>query len=338
MKKRSYWKIVISVLVLVMMFTGCGASYDSMENMSTSASGTVQDSMEYGYDSVVVEETADYDSTEQTQSESKADNNALNERKLIKNVNMTVETKEFDAFLNTLETKVDELEGYIESLETYNGSVYSDYRDNNSRNASMTIRVPQNKLDGFLSEMSGICNVIRRSENVTDVTLTYVDLESHKKALVEEQERLLDLIAQAEYIDEIITIESRLSEVRYRIESMESQLRTFDNKINYSTIELYIEEVKELTPVVEETALQRIGNGFMKNVTDILHGLKELGIWLVISIPYFILLAIMVLIVIMLIKVMTKISQKNAKNKIPVPPLQPTVPSQPTAPQEERKK
>ena len=68
------------------------------------------------------------------------------------------------------------------------------------------------------------------------MTLQYVDLESHKKALTTEQDRLIELMEQAETVEDIITIEGRLSEVRYQLESMESQLRTYDNKIDYSTV------------------------------------------------------------------------------------------------------
>mgnify|MGYP000544403695 CR=1 FL=1 len=47
-----------------------------------------------------------------------------------------------------------------------------------------------------------------RSENVQDVTLTYVDLQSHRDALQTEQERLLQLLEQAESIEDIITMNS----------------------------------------------------------------------------------------------------------------------------------
>ena len=41
---------------------------------------------------------------------------------------------------------------------------------------------------------------------------------------------------------------NRLSEVRYQLESIESQLRTFDNRIDYSTVYLYIDEVEVFSP------------------------------------------------------------------------------------------
>lgn len=55
------------------------------------------------------------------------------------------------------------------------------------------------------------------------MTLEYVDLESHKKTLQAEHERLLQLMEQAESIEDIITIEQRLSNVQYQLESMEAR-------------------------------------------------------------------------------------------------------------------
>ena len=52
-----------------------------------------------------------------------------------------------------------------------------------------------------------------------DVTLRYVDVDSHKKALETEQERLLALLEKAENVEDIITIENRLSDVRYELEN-----------------------------------------------------------------------------------------------------------------------
>ncbi len=205
-------------------------------------------------------------------------------RKLIKTVNMSLETKEFDTLMEALEDRVEELGGYIESMDIYNGSSYSGGRSR--RNATLSIRIPQDRLPSFLDTVSDIGNVVRSSEYVEDVTLTYVDLESRRKALETERDRLMELMERAENIEDIITIEGRLSEVRYQIESMESQLRTYDNQVDYSTVDLSVEEVQELTPVEERTAGQRMGEGFADSVENIVDGAGEFGIWFVIHLPY----------------------------------------------------
>ena len=63
--------------------------------------------------------------------------------------------------------------------------------------------------------VSEIGNVTQKNESVEDVTLQYVDVESRKKALETEQERLMELLSSAENMEDLLAIESKLSEVRY---------------------------------------------------------------------------------------------------------------------------
>ena len=253
--------------------------------------------------------TEGYDSAENTQDTGntvpeEAADTAVADRKLIKTVNMDVETREYDKLLSAVENKVTELGGYIESLDAYNGSTYYSYRS--TRNANLTIRIPKDRLEEFQNTVSELGNVTSRSENVQDVTLTYVDLQSHRDALRTEQERLLQLLEQAESVEDIITIEQRLSDVRYQLESMESQLRSYDNRVDYSTVYLYIDEVEVYTPVEEETVWERISTGFVDSLKNIGEGLKEAAIWFVIHIPYLVIWAIVIAIIILILKKIKK--------------------------------
>ncbi len=322
MKKSNLLKSMLGLMMATVLFTGCGTSNDMMMQETMNAgSSTGSYSNSVSTESVAEFEMYDQSAAMPGMNASASTTTAqvqdpLADRKLIKTVDMSVETKEFDKLLGTLESRVTELGGYIESLETFNGSIYYSHR--NSRDANMTIRIPKDKLDVFLDEVGSISNVLRRSENVQDVTLTYVDLESHKKVLEAERDRLIELIDQAEYLEDILTIEKRLTEVRYQLESMEAQLRTYDNKIDYSTIDLYIEEVLELTPVEEETIGQRISGGFVESLDDIGTGFLEFVIWFIVSIPYFIVWAIVIVVIIFIIKGLKKVlklGKKNKKNK-----------------------
>lgn len=298
MKKR----VQLFILSMAFMFslTACGGSASDSANSSPMAQETVTE----GYYDAELGFTSGTGSVEITEEASGSQNTQQTDRKLIKTVDMSVETKEFDSMLAAVENKVNTLGGYIENMETYNGSVYSSYRS--SRNANMTVRIPQESLNAFLEEVSAISNVVRHSENVEDVTLQYVDLTSHKAVLLAEQERLLELIEEAYSVEDIITLESRLSDIRYQIESMESQLRTYDNKVTYSTVYLYIDEVQELTPVKEETVWQRISGGFVESLEDIGYDITETFIWFVVNIPYLIIWAIVIIVVVLVLKKMKK--------------------------------
>ncbi|MBD5471796.1 MAG: DUF4349 domain-containing protein [Lachnospiraceae bacterium] len=315
------WKVLSLAAVLGLVLAGCGGSNKYADTSAAvteeaydTGTGYLSDDIysyaqENGYAAEEPAEDVSDDAVEGSESPEVADTS----RKLIKNVDLEVETEEFDDLLTTIEQKTEALAGYIEESYTYNGSAY---RGGSTRNASLTIRIPAGKLNTFLSEVAEVSNVISRNERVTDVTLQYVDMESHKKALVAEQDRLLELLEQAENVEDIISIESRLSEVRYQIESMESQLRTMDNQVSYSTINLSIEEVKQLTPVKEQSVGEKIATGFWKNLTRVGAGIMNFGIGLIISIPYVLLWGIIIAIVVFIIRsVLKKSRSRKVDNK-----------------------
>lgn len=315
--KKLYGKVTAVWLAasIAVVLGGCGGSKNTMtyEAAYDTAYQTEADSAAYAGGSYSMpEEPADEKEVESGSDTGTAVTAA--DRKLIRTVNLSVETKEFDTVLSALENQIRDLGGYIENMNTYNGSSYSGYRS--ARNADMTIRIPGDKLDGFLDTVSGISNVISRSENVEDVTLAYVDIESRKQALTVEQERLLVLLEKAENIEDIITIEERLSDVRYQLESMESRLRTYDNQVDYSTVYLYIDEVKELTPVAEKTAWERMADGFADSLKDLGNGFKEFAIWLVVHIPYLAVWVLVILAIVFFVKAMVKRSEKKKKKKL----------------------
>lgn len=331
MKKRLI--VGLSVLAVSVSLAACGGS--SKEFAAEEAAP-----MEWAAEEEAAEEMlmdsyydADYKDTNAEGGSAEApevEESAVSDRKLIKTVDLSVETKEYDKLMVSLEKQIDELGGYIESLGAYNGSYY-DSR-NHHRSANITARIPADKLDGFLKQVGEEANVVDRNESVEDVTLQYVDLDSHARMLEEEQDRLLVFLSEAETIEDIIAIESRLSEVKYQLESMKSQLRTFDNKVQYSTVHIYIDEVVELTPVVELTAGERIAQGFADSVADIAEGFKEFGIQLIIHIPYIIVwgvvIVILVFVVIKIIKVADKLNEKIKKQtpkNMGVPRVTPSV-------------
>jgi hypothetical protein len=313
-------KVMMAVLTLCLFVSlvGCGAaSFDKavMEESFVTSSSTAgsngsgfHTNTKYEYAET---ETADEAATGES---GKVDISAA-DRKLIKTVDMHVETQQYDQLLAAIDGQVKDLGGYIENMNTYNGSAY--YNRNPIRNADMTIRIPKENLDTFLNKVSDIGNVVRRTDDVRDVTLAYVDLQSHRDALRTEQSRLLELLEKAETVEDIITIEERLSNVRYQLESMESQLRAYDNQVDYSTVYLSIEEVEILTPVAEETVWQRISGGFVESLDNVGEGFVEFGIWFVVNLPYLVvwavLIAVFITILIWVIKRTGKPSRKMVK-------------------------
>lgn len=204
-------------------------------------------------------------------------------RKWIITVDMTVETEDLDALMAAIDQQISDLNGYVENQRVTNGSRYSNYR---YRSAGLTVRVPAEKVDDFTQSLGQVSNVVRSSKSLEDITLQYVDTETRVKALETERDRLLELMEQAQTMADLLEIEGRLTQVRYELESWASQLRTYDDLVNYATVYLNIEEVTEYTPVEEETLWQRISGGFVSSLKGVGSGALECAVWLLAKSPY----------------------------------------------------
>ncbi len=284
MKKMNlFGKLITTGVLSVSMLAGCGSSGNSASYAASAP--TAANGSEY-----YAEEAADYDygfdsyevkTDDASGSTASAPETVDTSRKLITTSYLDVETKEFDQLYADVENYVKQAGGYLESINTYNGSRY--YGDVVERHADLTVRIPADKLDDFIKQIGNAGNITNRTQSVEDITLTYVDLEAHEKTLRDEEARLEEFLREAESIEDMIYIEERLANIRYQIESMESQLRTYDNKVNYATIYLNISEVVEYTPVVyeEPTTWERMKDGFSEQLEDIATFFKNFAVWFV---------------------------------------------------------
>ena len=82
-----------------------------------------------------------------------------------------------------------------------------------------------------------------RAEYLDDVSEAYYDQESRLTTQRTKLERLQELLRQAQDMEDIITIESAISETELEIEFLTGSLRKYDSQINYSTITLSLREV-----------------------------------------------------------------------------------------------
>lgn len=295
MKRRTMCYGVAVMTAAMLGLAACQGSGSSRSAETTAAA----------YDMKIAAETAAYNPAEASYEEgAPASGTGLEDtaslspsvtsgRKLIRNVSLTVETDSFDQLLGTLTSKVGESGGYVEQSDISGNSLNRQYEPS-PRYASLTVRIPLDKVDGFITAVEGNGNVTNKSESTQDVTLQYSDLESRKKSLSVEQDRIWALLEKADTLESVIALEERLSEIRYELESMESQLRLYDNQVEYSTVYLNINEIRSpeaFTPTGEEGTMQRIQNGFSRNLNSISNGLVNFFVWLAASSPYWVPLA-----------------------------------------------
>lgn len=231
-------------------------------------------------------------------------------QKLIYTITIDAETDDLNKLLTDLEAQLAQLGGYVQSKNVRAGSQTSTH---STRYATMTLRLPAEHFRSFVGHVEGATNILSSSETAEDVTLQYVAVESRITALEIEEARLLELLTRAESLNDLLILESKLSDIRQELEEVKSQLKLYDNKITYSTVHLNITEVVEFTQVKEDPSVwERISTGFVSSLKGVWTILTELFIFLIVALPY---LAIPGVIVILILIMGRK--RRNARHKKP---------------------
>ena len=195
----------------------------------------------------------------------------LQTAKLIYTGSLEMETTAFDGVLESLRALVDDCGGYMESSSVSNrGSGY--------RRANYTVRVPSAQYGRFFSEAGELCHVTWKNEDVQNISTVYYDTAGRLKTQQTKLDRLQELLSRAESMEDIITIESAISETEQAIESISGELRQYDALVDYATVYLSIDEVYKLSNTEEPATgfLSRMGAAFSsgwRGFVNVLEGL-----------------------------------------------------------------
>ena len=310
MKKGKKIYVMGLLVLLTLGLCTCGQKEETAKDVATNEVGYAS-AAAFEQEQGTSEDVADTgEGMKENEGEVKAPNTS---QKLIRYLDYTIETKEFDTFVQELGGLVSTAKGYVEQSEVSQDEAQS-YAQG-KRYASYTLRIPADGLEAFKQELQEKGTITRQSERVEDVTLNYVDVESHITALKTEQDSLLKMLEQADTIETILAIQNQLTQVRYQLESYESQKRTYDNDINYSTVYVYVQEVEresQNTDTYGGELLEKLSGNFH----GILTGLRSFSLWFLGAMPYWILLGLLFLIFCVVYKKATK-KKRKAHDKEP---------------------
>ena len=302
MKEKQRLRSVCIVVLVASILVGCSAkSAGVYENAPERYDGALYDSAD-----MVVTESAN---TSKPQQNSTASGTAVAmNQKLVRTMRIEAETNDMDSLLGELDRRIHSLGGYVENKSMRNGGNSSTRK---YRYADMTIRIPADRLDEFLTHINGQTNVVSYQENADDITLRYVATQSRVTALETEQQRLLELLAKAEDMSDLLMIEERLTNVRAELEEVASQMRIFDNMVDYGTVHLNITEVQIYTVVEEKNLWQRIGNGLSENWQKLCEGAEAVFVFVIVSLPYLIPIGAAAAVTITAVKLATRKTKKK---------------------------
>lgn len=323
--KRNRKAVLILTILSALLITACGGSKNSREY---EAETYAADAISYDYAGTYKEsameapmETAASaglgyadNGTAVTEEELQGSNTAeatVSDRKLIRNINVCLETEKFDTVKENVKKNIDSLGGYIENSSEYLGGYYS----NSNRNACITARIPADKTDQFINTSFSDAYITSMDESTEDVSLRYSDLQTKLKTLETERDRLMELMEDAEDVDSIIALEARLSEIRYELESIQTNLKSYDNRVTYSTVWININEVKRIEASVKATFGERVASGFRSSTEALFEGIQDFAVWFISNILSIILFVGIVTAIVILIKKIRKKRVHEKKNK-----------------------
>ena len=311
---KKFCLVVISTFIILSLFS-CGV-YNIKKDNSKQKEMVYETTaaMSYGTDSGFARSNAKVSMAADILAEDSFVESGAGDRKLVKSVNLNTETKTFDSSIEWLKKYVSSFNGIIDNSYIDTGDASS---SNYKKNAYFSIRIPANKLDSFLSKIGDNLNVTFKQENIVDVTEDYFDSESRLKSLKIEEENLNEMLKKAKSVDEMIKVEDKLSEVRSNIENINRRIKNYDKQINYSSVDISITEVKDLTDTKSDKdnfSKESLNKKMLKTIEDVKLFLKKVAAYIFINIPWIILFLIVVLIEIILYMIIKTIFGEKKKD------------------------
>jgi hypothetical protein len=133
-----------------------------------------------------------------------------------------------------------------EVASRFGGSIISSqtYRADDSVYAELVISVPSGEFEQVLDELRGLGEEVTTDTiSGKDVTEEYVDLQSRERNLLAAEQTLLDLYDRADDVQDALSIQRELTEVRGQIELVQGRIKYLDQRSDYAQISLSIRPV-----------------------------------------------------------------------------------------------
>lgn len=225
--------------------------------------------------------------------------------KIVSIYTINLETLEFEKTREKLDLLVKDSKGFIENSNIgFSGYEYS----RNYRYGDFSIRIPKDNIDSFNQSIKNIGNITHEMTSKDDVTNYYRDTESRLNLITSKEKRLTELLEKAVKIEDIIAIESALTDTIYEKEMLEKDLKSIDEQIEYTTVNLQITEVRNFSNIEKSNASlgTRLKSAFKDSWFSFKSAIENLFVFLVFALPYLIVIVILVILVLLFIRKIRK--------------------------------
>ena len=217
-------------------FKAALGSYDALNGAAPAAGATM-----------MLTRTAMPEAAEEEDIAFDSDIPAAEEKKIIRTARLTIYTQTFDTSLENLRALCEADGGWIESSSESTNSRTS------LRTANLTLRLPQEALDGYLAGADQLGRITSRSETATDVTASYQDTQTRLATQVALMDRLQALITESGDLSDLLALEAQIADTQYQIDALTTSLNRTDRQAAYSTVTVSLYE--ETAPAITDTTV-----------------------------------------------------------------------------------
>lgn len=323
--RKKYISLAAAAVFLVFLtFTGSlilnnlGGLYfgsDKLEQMATDDAGSAGSGELNGSNGIAPEENRmNVFSASKTAPAASMENRdqameSIIDPKIIYVMDATIKVNNIDSAVNELEEWVKKTGGYIAESERNNSDDYN--------RAHLVIKIPASSFESFRNDLSDLGNVINQHLSTEDITQEYFDVETRLRNWQAQEKRYLEILEEAENVEDILKIENSLAEVRRQIDHLKGQLKYWDNRINYSELRINLIPISSniqisepWEPVSFPATLIAAKNAVIKSVSYIWNGINYLLILVAYLIPA-VLILISLYFVIKRLRIRNKQKNKN---------------------------
>jgi len=275
---------LILFLALILAISGCGAKAEMAQ--SEMPKSEAKNQAPAPTESVGFNNNRS-DGADLTQKEMESNTTIDSGRKIISSAHLIMETNNFDEVTSAIINQTNSVGGYIESSDI-TGRRLNNQGTVQNRRAFFKLRIPEERLTGFILDFNNLGNVINSQTSGNDITSQYFDTEARLKSLQIHEERLLEILKKAAKIEDVITLEKELSNIRYEIESLTGTLKKWDNLVSFATLDVEVMEVQEILEAQQEPVLlqDKMSSGFSNSVKLLTELSKGFLIIIVSLIPF----------------------------------------------------
>lgn len=214
---------------------------------------------------------------------------------IVRTASLELEVDDVATVLGDARREVAALGGYVAGSDEYDQGEH--------RWASVTYRVPVDRFEAAIAALRGLSTrVVRESTQSAEVTATVVDLDARIANLRASEAALVDIMDRAGRIEDVLSVQMRLEDVRGQIEQLEAQRANLADQAALSTLAVsWFTPVAAVTVAQEGWDLLAEVDAALAQTLEALQGVASLIVWLTVvalpllGVPLLLLAAIIVL-------------------------------------------